>query len=54
VGSQTHRSFVDRVLGDPDMPMSNDDVIAKFLRYARPSLGEKLANEWVHQILHAS
>ncbi len=54
VAFQTHRSFVDRVLGDPDMPMSRDDVIAKFLRYARPSLGEKLANEWVHQILQAS
>ena len=30
VDSQTHRSFVDRVLGDPDMPMSHGDVTAKY------------------------
>jgi 2-methylcitrate dehydratase PrpD len=52
--NKTYKAFVDRVIGDPDAPMSSNEVIAKFLRYSIPSLGEKVAQDWVTKILRSS
>ena len=52
--NKTYKAFVDRVIGDPDAPMSSNEVITKFLRYSIPSLGEKVAQNWVTKILRSS
>jgi 2-methylcitrate dehydratase PrpD len=38
-----HRQTVTEVAGDPDLPMPQDAVVAKFLRYAGSALGDRAA-----------
>jgi len=52
--NKTYKAFIDRVIGDPDMPMSSKEVVAKFLRYSVPSLGEKAAQDWITKIVLSS
>ena len=54
IENKTYQAFVDRVIGDPGLPMTSNQVIAKFLRYSIPSLGEKAAHDWVTKIVHSS
>jgi 2-methylcitrate dehydratase PrpD len=42
---------VDDVAGDPAMPMSKDQIVAKFRRYVEPMLGERYAGSLVRFFL---
>jgi 2-methylcitrate dehydratase PrpD len=53
IENKSYKAFVDRVIGDPALPMTSNQVIAKFLRYSTPSLGEKAAQDWVTKIVHS-
>ena len=53
IENKSYKAFVDRVIGDPALPMTSNQVIAKFLRYSTPSLGEKAAQDWVRKIVHS-
>lgn len=48
-GSKTYS--VDQVPGDPDLPLSKDQVRAKFGRYAAPSLGDSRATRIADAVL---
>jgi 2-methylcitrate dehydratase PrpD len=41
VGGTAFTDTVDGVTGDPQMPMSRDEAVAKFRRYAEPTLGKR-------------
>ena len=45
---------VDAVVGDPATPMSEDQAIAKFHRYAEPTLGTSRAKRCVDFIIHGN
>lgn len=49
----TLREMVTRVVGDPDLPMTRDEVVAKFQRYAAPALGGR-ADEVARAVLQGS
>jgi len=42
---------VDAVAGDPDLPMTRDDIIAKFLRFAAPTIGTGRAESLAEAVL---
>jgi 2-methylcitrate dehydratase PrpD len=42
---------VDGVAGDPDRPMTQDDIIAKFLRFAAPAIGTGRAESLAEAVL---
>jgi 2-methylcitrate dehydratase PrpD len=45
IGTNTHSESVDKVAGDPTWPMSAEEVVTKFSRYAEPTLGVQCARE---------
>jgi 2-methylcitrate dehydratase PrpD len=51
IGGQTLTESVDDVAGDPAMPMTRDQVVAKFRRYSEPILGEAHAGSLVRFFL---
>ena len=53
IGAQRLSETIDGVIGDPGRPMSRDDVVAKFRRYAEPTLGVQHVTALTAFILHA-
>jgi 2-methylcitrate dehydratase PrpD len=53
IGTQRMSETIDGVIGDPGRPMSRDDVIAKFRRYAEPTLGARHVTALTAFVLHA-
>lgn len=56
IGDEDTTVSVDRVPGDPDLPLSRGETLAKFLRYASPHIGaepaERLAASLLEGDLH--
>jgi 2-methylcitrate dehydratase PrpD len=51
IGAKSFTESVDDVAGDPAMPMTIDQVVAKFRRYVEPILGERDAGSLVRFFL---
>jgi len=54
IGDERPREAVDSVAGDPTSPITRDDVVAKFHRYAEPALGRDRTERLVRFCLEAA
>jgi 2-methylcitrate dehydratase PrpD len=51
IGGKSLAESVDDIAGDPAMPMTKDQIVAKFRRYVEPMLGERDAGSLVRFFL---
>lgn len=54
VGGQDLTENVDDIIGDPSLPMTQDQVVAKFHRYLDPIIGASRASDLVQLLLQGS